>query len=49
VIGNIGAYGRAIGGRFNGYGSYEEVILLDDPEMTVYGGDTVNAQGAKRA
>jgi ornithine decarboxylase len=36
-IGNIGAYGRAIGGTFNGYGSYEEVILLDEPMLTVYG------------
>jgi ornithine decarboxylase len=35
-IGNIGAYGRAIGGRFNGYGSYEDVILLDEPMMSVY-------------
>ena len=24
-IGNIGAYGRAIAGRFNGYGDYDEV------------------------
>ncbi|MBX9926671.1 MAG: type III PLP-dependent enzyme [Hyphomicrobiaceae bacterium] len=35
-IGNIGAYGRAIGGRFNGYGSYEEVILQDEPMLSVY-------------
>lgn len=47
-IGNIGAYGRAIGGKFNGYGSYEEVILLDDPMLTVYG-DTAAAKDAVRA
>jgi ornithine decarboxylase len=47
-IGNIGAYGRAIGGRFNGYGSYEEVILLDDPMLSVYG-DSEPMAGAKRA
>lgn len=36
-IGNVGAYGRAIGGGFNGYGQYEEVILLDEPMFTMYG------------
>jgi len=36
-IGNVGAYGRAIAGQFNGYGSYEEVILLDEPMLTMYG------------
>jgi ornithine decarboxylase len=36
-IGNVGAYGRAIGGRFNGYGSYLEGILLDEPMFTMYG------------
>jgi ornithine decarboxylase len=35
-IGNTGAYGRAIGGRFNGYGAYDEVILLDQPMLTMY-------------
>lgn len=36
-IGNIGAYGRALAGQFNGYGRYEEVILLDEPMYTMYG------------
>jgi ornithine decarboxylase len=36
-IGNIGAYGRAIAGRFNGYGSYGEAILEDEPMLTMYG------------
>jgi ornithine decarboxylase len=35
-IGNVGAYGRAIAGDFNGYGRYEEAILDDDPMMTMY-------------
>ena len=40
-IGNMGAYARAIAGRFNGYGEYDEVILFDDPLLTMYGtGDT---------
>lgn len=37
-IGNVGAYGRAIAGDFNGYGKYEEAILDDEPMMTMYGG-----------
>jgi ornithine decarboxylase len=36
-IGNIGAYGRAIAGHFNGYGTYEEVILEDAPQLSMYG------------
>ena len=35
-IGNIGAYGRAIAGNFNGYGQYDEVILYDAPMYTMY-------------
>jgi ornithine decarboxylase len=33
---NTGAYGRALGGRFNGYGAFEEVILLDESILTMY-------------
>ena len=36
-IGNMGAYGRAIAGHFNGYGRYDEVILDDEPMYTMYG------------
>ncbi len=36
-IGNVGAYGRAIAGDFNGYGRYEEAILDDEPMMSMYG------------
>jgi ornithine decarboxylase len=35
-IGNTGAYGRALGGRFNGYGAFDEAILLDEPMLTMY-------------
>jgi ornithine decarboxylase len=35
-IGNIGAYGRALGGRFNGYGQYQEAILEDEPMVSMY-------------
>jgi ornithine decarboxylase len=35
-IGNVGAYGRAIAGDFNGYGKYDEVILQDEPMLSLY-------------
>ena len=35
-IGNTGAYCRAIAGKFNGYGAYEEAILLDEPMLSMY-------------
>ena len=38
-IGNTGAYARAIAGKFNGFGFYEEVILKDAPIFTMYGDD----------
>ncbi|MEZ5855301.1 MAG: hypothetical protein R3D67_11390 [Hyphomicrobiaceae bacterium] len=36
-IGNTGAYARAIAGRFNGYGEYDEVIFQDAPMFSMYG------------
>ena len=36
-FGNTGAYGRAIAGNFNGYGRYDEVILQDEPMLSMYG------------
>ncbi len=47
-IGNMGAYGRAIAGHFNGYGEYDEVILLDEPMLTMYGAEAVAARSAQR-
>lgn len=35
-FGNMGAYVRAIAGRFNGYGDYDEVILEDPPMFTIF-------------
>lgn len=45
-IGNVGAYGRAIAGHFNGYGTYEEAILLDEPMLTMYEPDAEERRGA---
>ncbi|MGD9783851.1 MAG: type III PLP-dependent enzyme [Hyphomicrobiaceae bacterium] len=46
-IGNIGAYGRAIAGSFNGYGRYDEVILTDEPMLSMYG--AAAGAGAERS
>jgi ornithine decarboxylase len=46
-IGNIGAYARAIAGHFNGYGEYDEVILLDEPMLTMYGLQAAEACSAQ--
>lgn len=35
-IGNMGAYGRAISGSFNGYGRYIDVILDDEPMHSMF-------------
>ncbi|MEO1650141.1 MAG: type III PLP-dependent enzyme [Pseudomonadota bacterium] len=35
-FGNMGAYGRAIAGTFNGYGQYDEIILDDAPMYTMF-------------
>ena len=49
-IGNTGAYGRAIAGHFNGYGRYDEVILADEPMLSMYteqpAGDVILAAAA---
>jgi ornithine decarboxylase len=42
-FGNIGAYGRAIAGRFNGYGAYEQAILTDEPMLSMYRGTNMHA------
>ena len=48
-IGNMGAYGRAIAGHFNGYGDYDEVILLDEPMLSMYGAEVAELRSARRS
>ena len=43
-IGNTGAYGRALSSRFNGYGAYDEAILLDEPMLSMYRTEESQAQ-----
>ena len=47
-IGNMGAYGRAIAGHFNGYGQYDEVILLDEPILSMYDSTVAAQKSAQR-
>jgi ornithine decarboxylase len=35
-IGQIGAYGRVLANRFNGFGEYDEVTLRDEPMLSMY-------------
>ena len=37
-IGQIGAYGRVLANRFNGFGEYDEVILADEPMLSMFAG-----------
>lgn len=35
-IGNIGAYGRVMASRFNGFGIYDTAVLMDEPMLSMY-------------
>ena len=35
-IGQIGAYGRVMATHFNGFGEYDEVMLIDEPMLSMY-------------
>jgi ornithine decarboxylase len=35
-IGQIGAYGRVLANHFNGYGVYDEVVLTDEPMLSMF-------------
>jgi ornithine decarboxylase len=37
-IGQIGAYGRVLANRFNGFGESDEVMLTDEPMLSMYAG-----------
>ena len=45
-IGNIGAYGRVMAGRFNGFGCYDQAIVQDEPMLTMYQREEVAAEVA---
>lgn len=45
-IGNIGAYGRVMAGRFNGFGYYGEAIVTDEPMLSMYSDELELADAA---
>lgn len=47
-IGSVGAYGRALAGHFNGYGTYEEAILMDEPQLSMYAAEGSESADAVR-
>ncbi|MGH6793109.1 MAG: type III PLP-dependent enzyme [Methyloceanibacter sp.] len=48
-IGQIGAYGRVLANRFNGYGEYDKVIVTDEPMLSMYDGIEEQAQPAMKS
>jgi ornithine decarboxylase len=38
-IGQVGAYGRVLANRFNGFGEYDEVVLTDEPMLSMFDSD----------
>jgi len=35
-IGQVGAYGRVLANRFNGFGEFDEVLLTDEPMLSMF-------------
>lgn len=35
-IGQVGAYGRVLANRFNGFGTFDEVVLTDEPMLPMF-------------
>ncbi len=46
-IGQIGAYGRVLANRFNGFGEYDEAILTDEPMLSMYAAPEEQAQSVR--
>jgi ornithine decarboxylase len=47
-FGNTGAYSRALASRFNGFGAFEDAILLDEPMLTMYGAEPTEQREAEQ-
>ena len=45
-IGQIGAYGRVLANCFNGFGVFDEVVLTDEPMLSMYDGADDEAPAA---
>lgn len=42
-IGQVGAYGRVLANRFNGFGDYDQVMLSDEPMLSMFAGQEQSA------
>ncbi|MEM7191332.1 MAG: type III PLP-dependent enzyme [Pseudomonadota bacterium] len=47
-IGQVGAYGRVLANRFNGFGAFDEIVLTDEPMLSMFGAETLVAQDGLR-
>jgi len=45
-IGNVGAYGRVMASRFNGFGAYETAVVADEPMLSMYHDEAIAAEAA---
>jgi ornithine decarboxylase len=45
-IGNIGAYGRVMAGKFNGFGNYDKARFTDEPASSMYLSESTTTAGA---
>lgn len=48
-IGQIGAYGRVLANHFNGFGEYDEVVLSDEPMLSMYLAEDERLEAPKSA
>lgn len=48
-IGQVGAYGRVLGNRFNGFGDFEEITLTDEPMLSMFAGTEAQAADDPRS
>jgi len=47
-IGQVGAYGRVLANRFNGFGEYDEVVLTDEPMLSMFESAEAEASVARK-
>lgn len=48
-IGQVGAYGRVLANRFNGFGDFEEVTLTDEPMLSMFAQMELDTPHAERS
>ncbi|MCB1442666.1 MAG: type III PLP-dependent enzyme [Methyloceanibacter sp.] len=48
-IGQVGAYGRVLANRFNGFGEFDEIVLTDEPMLSMFACPEAAAQRPVRS